>query len=63
MKAHVDHEKCQGHARCYLVAPETFLQDEQGYAYTTDDDVPAELQEAVRQAERNCPESAITITE
>jgi ferredoxin len=63
MKAKVDPEKCQGHARCFQIAPEVFHQDEDGYSFTTDEDVPVELEEKVREAVLNCPESAISIVE
>ena len=63
MKVRVDQQLCEGHARCVQVAPEIFEQDEQGYSWTSDADVPLEFQEAVRRAERNCPEGAITTTE
>ncbi len=62
MRVWVDPEKCQGHVRCVQVAPEIFHQDEQGTSYTSDDDVPADAEDRVRQAERNCPEGAIFIT-
>ena len=62
MRVWVDPDKCQGHVRCVAVAPDIFLQDEQGIAYTREEDVPAEAQERVLQAERNCPERAIVVT-
>ncbi len=63
MKASVDPAKCQGHARCFAIAPEVFQQDESGYAFTTGDDVPAELEEKVWEAELNCPERAISVSD
>ncbi|HET9771231.1 MAG TPA: ferredoxin, partial [Acidimicrobiia bacterium] len=45
MKVHVDPEKCQGHNRCYSLAPELFDVDDLGYASAVGDgDVPAELE-------------------
>ena len=32
MRVHVDPEKCQGHNRCYALAPELFDVDDLGYA-------------------------------
>lgn len=62
MKVHVDEEKCVGQAMCFLVCPEMFeLSDEDGRARILREDVPADLEEAVRQAERSCPEQAISI--
>jgi ferredoxin len=63
MKVFVDPAKCEGHVRCVQVAPEIFHQDAQGHSFTSDDEVPQELEAAVRQAEWNCPERAIVITE
>lgn len=62
MKVRVDPEKCVGQAMCFMVCPEMFeLSDEDGRATVLREDVPPELEEAVRQAERSCPERAITI--
>lgn len=63
MKVWVDPEKCMGHIRCVQAAPEIFQQDDQGHSYTSDEDVPPELQEAVRRAQLSCPEQAIFVTE
>ena len=43
MKIRVDPEKCQGHARCYGLAPEIFDVDDYGQASVILDDVPPEL--------------------
>ena len=46
MRVHVDAEKCQGHNRCYAIAPELFDVDEYGNAHELHDGVvPAELEE------------------
>ncbi len=64
MKITVDQEKCQGHNRCFAVAPELFDLDEYGYSHEKGDgSVPPELQEKARLAVRNCPEQAISIVE
>jgi ferredoxin len=64
MRVHVDGEKCQGHNRCYAIAPEVFDVDDLGYAHELRDGVvPAELEERARLAVANCPEYAISITE
>ena len=31
MKVRIDPDKCQGHGRCYDLAPEVFTDDEEGY--------------------------------
>jgi ferredoxin len=64
MKVKVDSEKCQGHNRCYALAPGLFKVDEYGYATARGDGtVPPELREKARIAVENCPERAIEITD
>lgn len=60
MKIRVDPDRCQGHARCYALAPELFSVDDYGQSSVIGDgNVPAELEEKARLAIANCPESAI----
>ena len=62
MKVRVDGDRCVGHGMCHLAAPDIFrLSDEDGHAYVLTEDVPADLGEAVLQAERGCPEQAIIV--
>jgi ferredoxin len=61
MKIRVDPDKCQGHARCYGLAPEIFDVDDYGLASVIVDVVPPELEEKARLAVANCPEYAIEI--
>ena len=63
MKIHLDNSKCQGHGRCYALAPDVFDSDDEGYAVLrlTDGNVPAELESAAQLAADNCPEYAITV--
>jgi ferredoxin len=62
MKVRVDSEKCQGHNRCYVLAPGLFKVDEYGYATAKGDGtVPEDLKEKARLAVENCPERAIEI--
>lgn len=64
MRVHVDPDKCQGHNRCYSIAPELFDIDDLGMSSEHGDGtVPTELEEKARRAAANCPEYAITITE
>jgi len=64
MKVHVDQEKCQGHGRCYALAPEVFEPDDIGNGVEIGDGVvPPELQDAARRAVENCPEQAIVLEE
>jgi ferredoxin len=64
MKVKVDQEKCQGHNRCFVVAPDLFELDDYGYAHEVGDGtVPAGMEEKARLAVVNCPENAINIEE
>jgi len=64
VKVRVDTEKCQGHNRCFVVAPELFELDDYGYAHEVNDGkVPPGLEEKARLAVQNCPERAIHIEE
>jgi ferredoxin len=55
-------DTCQGHGRCYTLAPELFDCDDDGYAVLVRaGEVPAELADGARLAAANCPEDAITL--
>ena len=62
MKVKVEGSICQGHTLCAMAAPQVFkLDDEDGHATAISEDVPPELEGSAREAERSCPEQAITI--
>lgn len=62
MRIKLDSSKCEGHGRCYALAPELFDSDEEGYSVLkVDGDVPAELADKARLAVDNCPEYAIEL--
>jgi len=64
VKISVIAEKCQGHNRCYALAPELFDVDDYGYATAAGDGVvPPELEAKARLAAANCPEQAVVITD
>ena len=64
MRVTVDSEKCQGHNRCFALAPELFDVDDYGTAVVIGDgSVRADLEEKARLAVANCPEFAIEIEE
>ena len=64
MRVHVDPEKCQGHNRCYAIAPELFDVDDYGNATELNAGVvPPALEDKARTAAANCPEFAISVTE
>lgn len=59
---HVDATKCQGHNRCYALAPEIFDVDDYGQARALGDGrVPPALEAKARLAAANCPEFAIAL--
>jgi ferredoxin len=60
VKIRVDPDRCEGHARCYALAPELFSVDDYGLSSVIGDGtVPGELEEKAHLAIANCPESAI----
>ena len=62
MKVRVDADRCQGHTLCSMIAPESFeLDDIEGHASAVTEDVPADQEDAVREAAQSCPEQAILI--
>jgi ferredoxin len=63
VKVRIDPERCQGHGRCYDLAPGLFGDDEEGYGQVLGDGtVPPDQERAARLAEVNCPEHAIEVT-
>lgn len=64
MRVTIDDEKCQGHGRCYALAPTVFEPDDLGQGKVLGDGVVAEGdQDQARLAAANCPELAITVEE
>ena len=61
MKVFVEGDKCQGHLRCVLLAPELFRSDDQGHSETLNEAVPPDLEGKAEQAVENCPEEAIRV--
>ena len=60
MKIRIDADKCQGHNRCYALAPDLVDVDDYGTAFVLNDgDVPAGLEEKAQLIIDNCPEFAI----
>lgn len=64
MRVQIDDERCEGHGRCYSLAPAVFRPDDIGNAVALNDGTvtPGE-EERARLAAANCPEQAITIHE
>ncbi len=64
MKLHIDSKVCQGHGRCYDLAPELFGDDDEGYGQVLGDGVvPPGSEHDARLAVANCPEHAIELLE
>ena len=64
MKVQISSELCQGHGRCYDLAPDLFGEDDEGYGTVRGDGtVPPGQEEDARRAVSNCPERAIEILE
>ena len=64
MKVQIDPGLCQGHGRCYDLAPELFGADEEGYGQVLGDGVvPQEAKHDADLAVLNCPEQAIELLE
>lgn len=59
MRVEVDHDVCEGHAKCQMTAPEVFEVRDDDLSYVLVDEVPAELKEKVDRAIRLCPRAAI----
>jgi len=64
VRIRVDPDKCQGHGRCYALAPELFDVDDYGQSTAVGDGtVPAGLEGRARLAVDNCPEYAVEVIE
>ena len=62
MRVIANHALCQGHARCEDICPEVFATDAvEGKVVIIRDEVPAQLEDKVRLAVRNCPEGALRV--
>jgi len=64
VKVKVDRDKCEGHSRCYSLAPDLVDVDDLGNAFELNDgEVPAGLEDRAQLIIDNCPEFAIEIVE
>ncbi len=62
MKVRVDPALCQGHNRCYALAPDLFQLDDAGFSSAVGDGtVPPDREEAAELAADNCPEMAVLL--
>ncbi len=64
MKIVIDDTRCTGHARCVVVAPTLFTDDDRGYGCVIGDgSLTDDTMGEARQAVTACPEQAITIVD
>jgi ferredoxin len=64
VKVQIDSDRCQGHGRCYDLAPDLFGADDEGYGQVLGDRlVSPDREQEARLAAANCPESAVTVLE
>jgi ferredoxin len=64
LRLRIDPERCQGHGRCYDLAPDLFGEDDEGYGQVLGDGaVPPGKEKDARLALSNCPERAIDLIE
>jgi ferredoxin len=63
MRVIVDRDACISSGQCVLTEPAVFDQTDDGVVLLLDECPPAELLDAVREAESLCPALAITVTD
>ena len=64
MKLRINSDICQGHGRCYDLAPDLFGEDDEGYGQVRRDGVvPPGHEHDARLAVSNCPVRAIEVLE
>jgi ferredoxin len=64
VKVTINAEKCQGHGRCFSIAPNLFDCDDLGNGFVIGDGtLSADTIEIARLCQANCPEHAIDIEE
>jgi ferredoxin len=64
VRLRIDPERCQGHGRCYDLAPDLVGDDDEGFGQVRGDGiVPPDKDRQARLAVANCPERAIELVE
>jgi ferredoxin len=61
MRIRLDADRCQGHGRCYVLAPDLFDADDYGHCVLLVDEVPPDRLEHARTGVENCPEQALAL--
>jgi ferredoxin len=64
VRVSIDAERCQGHGRCFLIAPSLFTFDDLGSGVVLGEGTLSdETVDLARLAQSNCPEHAISVEE
>ena len=63
LKVDIDRDRCAGHGRCYVFAPDVFSPDDEGFSVPVNPLPGDAYREAVLKAVRNCPEQAVIVEE
>jgi ferredoxin len=63
LKVDIDRNRCAGHGRCYVFAPDIFAPDDEGFSVAVAPLPGAQHRDAVLKALRNCPEQAVIVEE
>ena len=58
----VDADRCEGHGRCYSLAPEIYDADDVGHCIVRVGDVFGAQEQRALVGAQNCPEEAIILT-
>ena len=61
MQVLADTERCQGHGRCALLAPDVFDVDDLGKVVVLQDNVEGQLEADADEAATSCPEAALRL--
>ncbi len=61
MRVEIDGENCQGAGFCVRVAPQVFRMGDDGIAVVVTPDVDPDHEDAVDEAERLCPVTAVIV--
>jgi ferredoxin len=64
VKVAINTDKCMGHGMCYGLAPNVYVDDDDGYGQVIGDGTVGDDEaDAARNGAANCPESAITVSD
>ena len=63
MKIRIDQARCTGNARCWAIAPDLYVLNDEGYIASDGFDVPVGQEQLARRGARACPERVIEVIE